>query len=106
MAHCDFFSLSLKQKTVIYFVIFFNKNKSATTILHTEVVRYLLAAETVLVCVGGWGGGQDIRVLFLQFVLSVHHGHDGLTELHCRRRRDQRVRTHTETAHTAICINS
>lgn len=26
----------------------------------------------------------NIRVLFLQLVLPVHHGYGGLTELHCR----------------------
>lgn len=56
----------------------------------------------------------NVRVLFLQLVLPVHHGYEGLPQLHCRG--DNRVRflhrnrfkciTSTRTAHTVICIKS
>lgn len=60
------------------------------------------------------GVNPNVRVLFFQFVLPVHHGYNGLTQLHCRR--DTAVRflhrncfqciTDTQRLHTVICINS
>ena len=83
-----------------------DEKKTSWHILHRKVIRYL---PPVWVCVCVCVCEQQIRriypnvrVLFLQLVLPVHHGYDGLTQLHCSGERPQWEihKTHTDNTHS------